>query len=258
MSTQLLSGIRARAGRVKRGLKRIFTPNAAPVGLSADQTSARREIAAKYIQGRGIEIGALHQPLPLPAWANVRYVDRMDVAGLRAHYPELAQWNLVPIDIIDDGEKLGTFKEASEDFVVASHLIEHTQDPIGSIKNWLRVLKPGGVLYLGVPHKEFTFDKDRPLTPLEHIVRDHAEGPQNSRRGHYEEWTRLVDKVKEEDCAKRAAELEARDYSIHFHVWTEFEFLELMLHCMRVEKMPFSLEHFQRNGMEFIVILRKK
>ena len=37
---------------------------------------------------------------------SVRYVDRMEVADLQKHYPELAGQELVDVDIVDDGETL--------------------------------------------------------------------------------------------------------------------------------------------------------
>ncbi len=71
----------------------------------------REAIAAHYLRGEGIEIGALHNPLRLPRAAHVRYVDRMSREDLRKHYPELSRRDLVPVDIIDDGERLSTLQD---------------------------------------------------------------------------------------------------------------------------------------------------
>ena len=46
-----------------------------------------------------------------------------------------------------------------------------------------------------MPDKRHTFDIDRPVTPIEHLFRDFDQGPDLSRRDHFEEWARLVDKV---------------------------------------------------------------
>ncbi len=40
----------------------------------------------------------------------------MQVDDLRSEYPELAGWNLTQVDVVDDGEKLLTIPEASQDF----------------------------------------------------------------------------------------------------------------------------------------------
>jgi hypothetical protein len=50
-----------------------------------------------------------------------------------------------------------------------------------------------GFLYLAVPDKRFTFDHDRPITSLEHLIENDENSPEVDRRAHYEEWVRLVD-----------------------------------------------------------------
>ena len=204
-----------------------------------------------------MEIGALHSPLPLPPDATVRYVDRMDCTGLRNHYPELAAETLVEVDIVDDGETLSSQQDSSVDFVIANHFIEHTQDPLGTLANHLRVLRPGGVLYLAVPHRRRTFDADRRPVSLEHIVRDHREGPDWSRALHQEEWARLVDKVPAAEVAARVQELEQSDYSIHFHVWAPREFRALLEYARSEMQLPFTIETLRHNGYEFIAVLKR-
>jgi len=234
----------------------------APVFLDA-----RREFAQRFLAGSGLEIGALHLPLKTPAAARVRYVDRMSVDDLRAEYAELAEWDLTPVDVIDNGELLTTIPEASEVFIVANHFLEHSEDPIRTIETHLGKLRPGGVLFYAVPDKRYTFDSRRPLTPLEHIVADHEQGAERSRAEHYDEWTRLVIDGEapdgsegapfEEWAATRARELEREAYSIHMHVWTQAEFLAMILHCREQFEEGFDIEAAARQGIEFIVVLRK-
>jgi SAM-dependent methyltransferase len=176
--------------------------------------------------------------------------------GLREHYPELSNDALVNVDIIDDGETLGTLPDCSVDFIIANHFIEHTEDPLGTLSNHLRVLRPGGILYLAVPDRRRTFDSDRPPTPLEHVIQDHRDGPAWSRHIHYEEWARLVDKVPATEIPARVRALEQSAYSIHFHVWTPSEFTILLEHA-RHEGLPFEIEKLQSNDHEFIAILRR-
>ncbi len=216
----------------------------------------RRRIANRYLRGEGLEIGALHRPLPAPPQARVRYVDRMDVAGLREHYPDLAS-ELVAVDVVDDGETLASQPDESADFVIANHFIEHTEDPLGTLANHLRVLRRDGILYLAVPDRRRTFDVERPPTPLEHLIRDHEQGPADSRAGHQEEWARLVEHVQDDAVPARVAQLERDDYSIHFHVWAPDEFYELLEHARFIEGLPFSVEALRSNHREFIAILRK-
>jgi SAM-dependent methyltransferase len=220
-------------------------------------TPNRRMLASSYLWGDGLEIGALHNPLPLPPQARVTYVDRMDVIGLRKHYPELHNVSIVPVDIIDNGETLTSIADASQDFVIANHFLEHCQDPIGTLKTLLRVLKQDGTLYLAVPDKRFTFDVDRPLTTLGHLYSDHVHGPEGSRRQHYEEWVLLVNKPLDPvDAQRQLDHVLAIDYSIHFHVWDQSTWLEF-LHAMQKD-LPFEVEVFIKSGHEMINILRKK
>jgi len=137
---------------------------------------ARSALANSYLLGEGLEIGPLHQPLALPAHAKARYVDRMSVADLRREYPELVDWDLIEVDVVDDGETLATIAAESQDFIVANHFLEHTENPIGTILTHLDKLKPGGVLFYAVPDLRFTFDFRRPATPLEHMVADYEQG----------------------------------------------------------------------------------
>ena len=155
----------------------------------------RSVLAALFIHGTGIEIGALHHPLDMPASVEVQYVDRLSTPDLVSHYPELDGESIVQVDIVDDGKTLESIADASQGFVIANHLLEHCPDPIGALGNWLRVLRIGGIVFLSVPDKRYTFDRNRPVTKLEHIIRDWREGPQWSRKQHYEEWARLVESV---------------------------------------------------------------
>jgi SAM-dependent methyltransferase len=142
-------------------------PAEAPPGVG----DLRAELAARYVAGEGLEIGARNWPLAVPDTARVRYVDRMSVAELRSEYPELASETLTPVDVVDDGEALATISNGSLDFIVANHFLEHCENPIATIETHLTKLAPGGVLYYAVPDKRFTFDVNRPVTPLDHIVR---------------------------------------------------------------------------------------
>jgi predicted SAM-dependent methyltransferase len=218
----------------------------------------RVAIAEKYLRGDGIEIGALNSPLQVPREARVKYVDRMATPDLRKQYPELADLDLVDADIIDDGERLGSVGDSTQDFVIANHFIEHCQNPLLALSNMFRVLKADGLLYLAVPDKRFTFDVDRPVTPLEHILRDFEEGGEWSRRQHFEEWVRDVNKVEDKaEFEKRVEELLGIDYSIHFHAWTQLEMLEFVLALDRRLGIRFDVEMLFKNGEECIFILRK-
>ncbi len=234
--------------RIWRRIRKCLPPSKPPRLVQA--------LPAAYLRGTGCEIGALHNPLRVPAGAQVSYIDRFPVSELRAQYPELEDVALVPVDIVTDGEKLGAVADASQDFVIARNFIEHCEDPIGTLKHFLRVLKPGGIVYLGVPDKRHTFDSARPVTPLQHLIEDHELGPERSRRAHFEEVARFCHHMQNDDDVRRCADdLMARNYSIHFHVWSLREMLELLLFLGG--RIGFEIEASCINGAEDVFILRK-
>jgi predicted SAM-dependent methyltransferase len=237
-------------------------PVSAPVPVEVpimQQMNVRLDLSHKFIRGEGIEIGALHGPLPYAkSQAMVKYVDRMSVEDLYKHYPELKPHPLVPVDIIDNAEKLLTIADGSQDFIIANHLLEHCQDPIGTLMVFERKLKPGGILYLAIPDKRETFDKCREITTLQHLINDHEQGPCWSKRQHFEEWVSIWIKDRNSmEFKNQVDELYNMDYSIHYHVWTEREFLELILYSIQKNTPHFNIRAFQHNGEEFITVLQK-
>ncbi|MGE3841127.1 MAG: methyltransferase domain-containing protein [Vicinamibacterales bacterium] len=221
----------------------------------------RRYLSTRYLKGNGLELGPLHRPLMVSSRARVRYVDRLPVEALRAQYPELADHALVPLDVIDDGERLNMIGDASLDFIIANHFLEHCEDPIGAMLNHLRKLRPGGVLYYAIPLREHTFDRSRELTSLTHLMNDYADGGAASRLGHFEDWVSHVEG--EHNATKgreRARQLLDGGYSIHFHVWNRDTFLELIEAVRGMAEVPFRIEYALNWPLfrsEFVAVLRR-
>lgn len=134
------------------------TQSAVPAQAFGITRDTRGDLARELLRGSGLEIGARHLALAVPPEARVRYVDRMTVDDLRAHYPELAGRPLAPVDVVDDGERLSAIAAESVDFIVANHFLEHCEDPIQTIETHLGKLRPGGILFYAVPDKRYTFD----------------------------------------------------------------------------------------------------
>jgi len=217
----------------------------------------RRRVGVRHLSGEGIEIGALHRPFPLPPGVRVRYLDRYSTAQLREEYPELDDVTFAEVEIISDAETLSGISDGTQDFVVASHVLEHTEDPVGALWAQLRVLRRGGVVLLALPDRRRGLDVRRHPTPLEHVLADHADGPARSRAQHYREWAELVDRplghVEAQDVGPHAAELERRSYSIHFHCWTLDEFAAQL----PAFELPAEVAEARPNHHEFLVVLRR-
>lgn len=214
----------------------------------------RETIANHYLKGEGIEIGALHNPLKINN-GTVKYVDRMSNDDLLEQYPELKTATLINVDIIDNGEELKTIQSKSLDFVIANHFLEHCQNPIGTVINMLRVLKKDGILFMALPDKRFTFDVDRPITTLEHIIKDYEEGAEWSKYDHFKEFFKFTHKIEDQKILEDEVNYYMNiDYSIHYHVWTHIEMLELFLYIKKL--VNFNIELSLQNGQEVIFILR--
>ena len=89
-------------------------------------------LSQTFISGSGIEIGALDNPFPVVDTVRVTYIDRMKADELREQYPELADKNIVNVDIVDDGESLASLENDSQNFIIASHFFEHAKNPADS------------------------------------------------------------------------------------------------------------------------------
>lgn len=174
----------------------------------------------------------------------------------RAHYPELRFLPLVPVSIVDDGEILSHVAPGSLDFLVANHVLEHCQNPLGTLQLWLSKLRADGILFCALPDKRFTFDRERPVTTLEHLWHDLENGPENSYQAHLREWASYIGKADESQLPLAVAALKASGYSIHFHVW-DYDSLEAMLRSLVARDWPLKLEALERNGDENIFVLRK-
>jgi SAM-dependent methyltransferase len=219
----------------------------------------REDLARRYLTGDGIEIGALTTPLRVPPDVRVRHVDRLDRAGLlREEGPCSVALGLdasaIPeIDVVDDAGTLATFEDGSVDFVVANHVLEHLEDPVEALQNLLRVTRVGGVVFITLPDARQTFDISRQRTSVEHLLRDHEQGPVVSRHAHYAEWARTIECLPEDRVPARVAEFAAQDARHHFHVWELEGFLELL----RVLPLPAELLEARAYSLEFAAVLRK-
>lgn len=195
-----------------------------------------REQMTNRLSGVGIDIGALHRPMVTHPGMKVTYVDRLTLDEMKAHYPELSEYPLKAPDIIDDAQHLWLIRKETCDFVIASHVIEHMSDPIGALKAWFRVLRRGGLLYLVVPDKRYIFDRDRPLTELQHLIEDHELGLEERQARdwyHFVEYAERVDKVEGLEAAANAADdLVKRGYSIHYHCFTPESFHDLLIYVL--------------------------
>ena len=90
------------------------------------------------------------------------------------------------VDIESEGDSL-PFDDKSYDFIISSHVIEHFFDPIKALKEWERVAKK--YIFIIVPHKERTFDRDRPITTIKELEDRHkGKIPYDDGYKHHSVW----------------------------------------------------------------------
>jgi SAM-dependent methyltransferase len=211
--------------------------------LSAAARRIRTPHARSFIKSRemvrdgtGIEIGG---PSPMFAWgglipvyAHARQIDNINFAhktiwedttkeggSFRFHSRKSPGQQFVA-----EGAHLSLIPSDKYDFVLSSHMLEHTANPLRALDEWRRVLKPGGALVLVVPARDGAFDHRRPITTMAHLVEDFEKNVGEDDLTHVSEILRLHDLSKDPGATdtaafrKRAAR-NAEFRSLHHHVF---------------------------------------
>jgi len=206
-----------------------------------------RTLLARFLDGAGVEVGPGHHPLAIPyPGVSVRYVDRWrpdESLELFTNVESGAAFTAPDIVANLDVDGLAALDDASQDFVIASHLLEHLADPLRQLGEIHRVLRVGGIGLLFLPDRRYTFDRRREATPLEHLVADHEDHVTFVSDVHVEDYLRKTDDWDDswtDDERQSQFELHRRR-SIHAHCWTQDEFLEVIVHTVGTMDMQWEL-----------------
>jgi SAM-dependent methyltransferase len=180
--------------------------------------------------GVGVEIGAFDTPIP---GLKPFYVDRFaEYAGK----PCLANfWG--------DACHL-PFRPNSLDYVASSHVLEHVANPVAALLEWHRVLVSGGLIYMVVPDRRYTFDRNRNLSTPQHIWEDYEKNVTQCDGTHIDEfvqgadWSLYRSDIPEGGVADDKADLQSlytntikngAEINIHFHVFERENLRDLVL-----------------------------
>ncbi|HLI18505.1 MAG TPA: methyltransferase domain-containing protein [Rhodanobacteraceae bacterium] len=152
-------------GIVRRGLRR---------------PSLRQRFVALYApkQGPGLEIGPSHSPLaPKAEGFQVEILDHASAQDLRTKYRN-AEVNIDRIEEVDfvwRGEPLPETigRRGCYDWIIASHVIEHTPDLVGFLVDCQTLLRESGRLILVIPDKRYCFDHFQNLTSTGDVLDAH-------------------------------------------------------------------------------------
>jgi O-antigen biosynthesis protein len=151
-----------------------WPPRLEVFGIHEEETTSNLSRVEKALfmidrSGLGLEIGPSHNPLtPKKQGFNVHVLDHAPVEDLREKYKlhNVVLENIEEVDFVWQGEPLFELIGNVEcyDWIIASHVIEHTPDMITFLEECERLLKPGGILSLVIPDKRYCFDYFNPVT----------------------------------------------------------------------------------------------
>jgi SAM-dependent methyltransferase len=167
----------------------------------------------------------------LPAAAQAVLGDIRDTEKLKTYFNAANVSN----ETFLDAQSFAGINDNSQDFVISAHVIEHLLDPIGSIENGLRVIRPDGHYIIAVPDKRYTFDQLRPVTSLDHLLSDWRDGGLGTKLQAYREHLQYVELYfghpveVEPQFTSRAIKAAADGVDIHFHAWTFDSFQEMLM-----------------------------
>lgn len=238
---------------------------------------------------RGLEIGALNNPIIRPEIGSIKYVDYTDTDGLRRQHGALPDRvaGIVNVDYVWRGS--GSLAEVigevdAFDYVIASHVIEHVPNTLGWLRGICSVMKPGGVFNLAIPDKRYTFDLKCPLSTLAQLIEaDIFNYQYPSVRQMFEHtfniakiepgaiWRENIDIDKLEKYNSEYAIYLAHEQAskivndgayIDSHCWfyTPMSFLELIEGAVLLERCDFLLTHIEptlEGEFEFFVSFEK-
>lgn len=212
-----------------------------------------------------MEIGALHEPAPVPEGCEVVYFDVRSRRESVQLFDELDAALIVDVDEIGDVDRrdLRRLGKGSYDFVIANHVIEHLANPIALVEDMFHITKPGGVVVISAPDKRFTFDKKREITHFQHLLEDFWNCEERASDSHYLEFIRKVLPGGGQKTGKELAELldlvwRRRE---HVHVWDSGSFrtfLTSSLDYLGIEAIPELEIGGDETRFEYFSIWRKE
>ena len=130
---------------------------------------------------------------------------------------------------IAEASDLKDIATESYDFLIASHCLEHCANALKTMQEWVRLLKPNGVILLVLPDKRYTFDHKRNITLFEHLLDDYNLSTDEKDLYHLEEILALHD-LEQDPLAGDIEQFKARSIlnyenrCLHHHVFN-FELL---------------------------------
>jgi SAM-dependent methyltransferase len=171
--------------------------------------------------------------MPIPLACQMIYGDVFSGEVLKANlYDGQDSRDIIEPHVIVSFDSLEVFADKSLDFIVACHVIEHTANPIRAIVEGVRKLRKGGSLALVVPDMEKTFDRNRPVTPLDHLIRDYVDPSRERDKQNFQEFYKLAFPAAPDEYEGVWKSKWAEGFPIHYHTW-DFQSFGQMIDWIR-------------------------
>lgn len=125
---------------------------------------------------------------------------------------------------IAEATDLRNIENNSYDFLLSSHSLEHSANPIKALNEWIRVIKPDGKLILILPDKRYTFDFEREYTSFSHLLDDYNKDMSENDITHIEEILSKYDEIKGKVPIEEYKKLLSNNYinrCAHHHVFNQ-------------------------------------
>lgn len=204
--------------------------------LAPVRPSFAEPLATALRDRHGLEIGGpsrLFRPSGgLPAYDWLTRVDNVNFASTTAWESNAAEggaFHFHPARMpgrqyVREAGDLKGLGDTSYDIVLSSHCLEHLANPLRALREWRRVVRPGGNLLLALPDPRHTFDHRRPVTTLAHLKEDESADRTENDLTHLSEVLALHDLQRDPDAGSPAefrtrSERNALHRCLHHHVF---------------------------------------
>ena len=217
-------------------------------------TIQRISLIKQYIdpyQAKILEIGALDSPTfrtPECCISYVDYASREELSKKGKSNPRYEYERLVDVNYVICGDRYSNIIAEKFDLIIANHIIEHIPDVISWLHDLGSLLLPGGMIFLSVPDRRYTFDIARRESNFIDIIRPHltrqirpdflnildhlwhhksVKAPEIWEGTHFKAAHHM--RFSHDEAITNAEGCTKQPYSdVHCHVFTESSFRELM------------------------------